>query len=145
MSAWVKPLSDISVSDGFISDLPFVTPKSEASIPSLEETPISSPKIPPKTSHFLLVYDVSSESSFPIKSDISHSDSKVGIHTDIQPMKFMDSFPQPFHDQNTQQPSSSLVEKSQNCIVSNAMSLVYVSFMSCMYFIPIPMIFYAIY
>ena len=50
-------------------------------------------------------------------------------------MAFIDSFPHPFHDQNTQQPSSSLVEKSQNCKVSNAMSLVYVDFMSCMHFI----------
>ena len=50
-------------------------------------------------------------------------------------MKFIDSFPQPFDSQKTQQPSSSVVGKSQNCLVSNAMSLVYVAFMSCMYFI----------
>ena len=46
-------------------------------------------------------------------------------------MIFIDSFTQPFHDQMTRQPSSSLVGKSQNCVVSNAMSLVYVAFMSC--------------
>ena len=50
-------------------------------------------------------------------------------------MKLTYSFPQPFHDQKSQQPSSALVGKSQNCLVSNAMSLVYVDFMSCMYFI----------
>ena len=50
-------------------------------------------------------------------------------------MEFIDSFPQPFDSQNTQQPSSSLIGKSQNCLVSNTMSLVYVDFMSCMSFI----------
>ena len=50
-------------------------------------------------------------------------------------MIFIDSFPQPFHDQNTRRPSSSLVGKSQSFLVSNAMSLVYVDFISCMYFI----------
>ena len=50
-------------------------------------------------------------------------------------MTVIDSFPQPFHDQNTQQPSSSLVGNFENCLVSNAMSLVYVVVMYCMYFI----------
>ena len=50
-------------------------------------------------------------------------------------MKFIESLPQPFHDQKSQQPSSALVGKSQNCLVSNAMSLVYIAFMSCIYFI----------
>ena len=36
---------------------------------------------------------------------------------------------------NTQQASSSLVGKSQNCIVSNTMSLAYVVLMSCISFI----------
>ena len=50
-------------------------------------------------------------------------------------MTVIDSFTQPFDAQNTRQPSSSLDGKSQNCVVSNAMSLVYVAFMSCMSFI----------
>ena len=50
-------------------------------------------------------------------------------------MIVINSFPQPFHAQKTQQPSSLLVGKSQNCIVSNTMSLVYVVFMSCISFI----------
>ena len=50
-------------------------------------------------------------------------------------MSVIDSFPKPFHSENTLQCSSSLVGKSQNCLVSNAMSLVYVAFMSCMYLI----------
>ena len=50
-------------------------------------------------------------------------------------MKFIDSFPKPLHDQKTQQPSSSIVGNSQNCLVSSTMSLVYVSFMSSMSFI----------
>ena len=62
LSAWVKPISDIPISD-LHSDIS----ESEASIPSLEETPISSLKLPPKTSHFFLVYDMSSESSFQIQ------------------------------------------------------------------------------
>ena len=48
-------------------------------------------------------------------------------------MKLIESFPQPSHDQKTHQPSSSLVGNSENCLVSNAMSLVYVVVMSCMY------------
>ena len=78
---------------------------------------------------------MSFERYFPIQLDISHYDSKVYIQYDIHPMTIIDSFPQPFHDQNTRQPSSSLVGKSQNCLVSNVMSLVYVAFMSCIYFI----------
>ena len=42
----------------------------------------------------------------------------------------IESFLQPFDSQNTRQPSSSLVGKSQNCLVSKTMSLVYVAFMS---------------
>ena len=61
LSAWVKNISDILVSD-LHSDIS----ESEASIPSSEETPISSPKFPPKTSHFLLDSDESSERYFQI-------------------------------------------------------------------------------
>ena len=75
---------------------------------------------------------MSSESSFQIHSDISHYDYEGDVHDYIQPIIFIYSFLQPFHDQKTRQSSSSLVEKSQNCLVSNAMSLVYVAFMSCM-------------
>ena len=50
-------------------------------------------------------------------------------------MIVIESFTQPFESQKTQQPSSLLAGKSQNCLVSNAMSLVYVAFMSCMSFI----------
>ena len=78
---------------------------------------------------------MSSESSFPIHSNISHSDYEGGIQADIHPMIFIDSFPQQFYAQNTRQPSSSLVGKSQNFLVSNTMSLVYLAFMSCISFI----------
>ena len=50
-------------------------------------------------------------------------------------MTIIYSFPQPFHSQKTQQPSSSPIGKSQNFLVSNVMSLVYVAFMSCMPYI----------
>ena len=43
LSEWVKIISDISVSDGYVSDLPSDISESEASIPSLEETPTNSP------------------------------------------------------------------------------------------------------
>ena len=62
LSAWVKPISDCSVSDS-----PSDISEPEASIPSLEETPVSSLKLPPKTSHSSLVFDVPSESPFPIQ------------------------------------------------------------------------------
>ena len=67
LCAWEKPMSDISIFYGSISDLPFDISEYDASIPSLEETPTSSPKIPPETSHFSLVFNVSSESSFPFE------------------------------------------------------------------------------
>ena len=76
---WVKPISNISVSDGFVSDLPYYISKYEASIPSLEETPVSSPKLPPKTSHFLVVFYESSKRSFPIQSNIYHYDYECDI------------------------------------------------------------------
>ena len=101
----------------------------------MEETPVSSPKIPPKTSKFSLDFDVPSENPFPIQWYISNSDSKDDIQDDTNSMTVIESFPQPFHDQNTQQPSSSTVGKSQNYLVSSTMSLVYVSFLSCMSFI----------
>ena len=66
LCAWKKPISHISISDVFVSDLHFDLLESETSIPSLEETPNSSPKFPPETSHFSVVPHVSSESSFPI-------------------------------------------------------------------------------
>ena len=78
-STWVKQFYDIYVSDGSISDLPSDISESEASIPSLEVTPINSPKLSPKTSHFLLVSDESSDSYFTIQLDISHSDYKGDI------------------------------------------------------------------
>ena len=64
----VKNVSHIYISDIFFSHLQSNKSESETSIPSLEETPNSSPKFPPKTSHFSLVFDVSSEISFPINS-----------------------------------------------------------------------------
>ena len=79
----------------------------------------------------LLVSHVSSKIYFPLHLDPSYSDSEG----DIQPIIVIDSVPQPFDAQNTRQPSSSLVGKSQNCLVSNVMSLVYVVVMPCMSFI----------
>ena len=67
LNARVQPIPNISSSNGSISDLHSDISESEASIPSLEETPVSSPKLPPKTSHFLLVSNVSSERSFQIQ------------------------------------------------------------------------------
>ena len=78
---------------------------------------------------------MSSEISFPLHADPSNYDSKGDIQADIQIMTVIDSFPQPFDAQKTQQPSSSLIGKSQNFIVSNTMSLVYVVLMSCISFI----------
>ena len=67
LSAWVKPIYYISIYNGSISDLPSYISESKSSIPSLEETPISFPKLPPKTSPFLLVSDESSEISFGVQ------------------------------------------------------------------------------
>ena len=67
LCAWEKPISYISISNGFVSDLPSDILESESSIPSLEETPTSLPKIRPKTSHFSLVFDVLSKRYFPIQ------------------------------------------------------------------------------
>ena len=53
----------------------------------------------------------------------------------MQVMTCINAFHQQFDSQKTQQPSSSLVGKSQNCIVSNTMSLVYIVFISCISFI----------
>ena len=63
---WDKSIFHISISYVYIYYLHFYISASETSIPSLEETPNSSPKFPPETSHFLLVLDVSSENSFPL-------------------------------------------------------------------------------
>ena len=135
LGAWVKPISVFSISDIFVSDSHSDISEPKTSIPSLKKFPISSLKLPPKTSHISLDFDVPSESSFQIHSDISISDSEDYIQDYIQPMTFIDSFSQPLHDQKTKQPSSSQVGNSENCLVSNAMSLVYVVVMSCMYFI----------
>ena len=66
-----KPVSLVSISylQSDISEY-------ETSISSLEETPNSSPKFPPKTCHFSLVSDMSSKISFPLLSDPSNFDSK---------------------------------------------------------------------
>ena len=74
LGAWIKPNSDFSVSDSHydISEL-------ETSIPSLKKFPVSSSKLPPKTSHFSLAFDVPSESSSQIHSDLSISDSEDDI------------------------------------------------------------------
>ena len=74
LSAWVKPISDI-----YVSISPSDISESEASIPPLEETPTSSPKLPPETSHFSLVFYVLSERSFPVQSYYSHYDSEDDI------------------------------------------------------------------
>ena len=118
MSAWIKPIYDLSVSDIFISDSPSDISEPDTSIPSLKKFLVSSLKLPPKTSHFSLAFDVPSEIPFPIQLDISNSDSEDDIQDDIHPITFIDSFPQPFHDQKTQQPSGSTVGKSQNCLDS---------------------------
>ena len=47
-----KIVSHIYVSYIFVSDLQYYISYSETSIPSLEETPKSSPRFPPKNSHF---------------------------------------------------------------------------------------------
>ena len=52
LSAWVKTISVFSIFDIFFLDSPFYISGPESSIPSLEETPSSSPKFPPETSHF---------------------------------------------------------------------------------------------
>ena len=76
-----------------------------------------------------------SKRPIPIQSGISNYDSEYDINYYIQTMEFIESFSQPSHDQKTHQPLSSLVGNSENCLVSNAMSLVYVDVMSCMSFI----------
>ena len=101
LGAREKPISHIYILDISIYDLHFYISEYETSIPSLEETPNSSPKFPPKNSHFSLVFDLSSESSFPLHSDPSYPDSKGDIHDYIHPMTFIDSFTQPFHAQKT--------------------------------------------
>ena len=78
---------------------------------------------------------MSSETCFPIHSYLSNYDFESYIWSDIHRITVIYSFPKPCHDQKTQKASRSLAGKSQNCLVSNAMSLVYVSFMSCMSFI----------
>ena len=113
LGAREKLVSHISISGIFVSDLHFDISYSKTSIPSLEETPNSSPKLPPKTSHFSLVSDLSSESSFPLHSDPSYLDSEGDMQYDMQDyiqfITFIDSFPQPLYAQNTQQPSILLV------------------------------------
>ena len=79
----------------------------------MKKFPVSSSKLPPKTSHFSLAFDVPSESSSQIHLDLSISDSEDDIQADIQPMIVIESFPQPSHDQKTHQPSSSLVRNSE--------------------------------
>ena len=66
LSAWVKPIFDIYIFYVYISNSPSDISEFESSIPSLEETPISFPKLPLKTSHFLLVSYESSEKYFPL-------------------------------------------------------------------------------
>ena len=62
LGAWVKPNSVFYVSDShsYISE-------PENSIPSLRKFPVNSSKLPPKTSHFSLDFDVPSKSPFPIQ------------------------------------------------------------------------------
>ena len=67
----VKPILNT-----YVSDLQSDMSDSETSISSLEETPNNSPKFPPKTSYFSLVFDLSSESSFPLHSSPSNSNYK---------------------------------------------------------------------
>ena len=104
LCAWEKTISHISISYVFVSDLHSDISESETSIHSLEETSTSSPNIPKKTSQFLLVPDVSYESSFPFHSDPSYCDSEGDIHAGIHPIIFINSFPQPFDSQKTRHP-----------------------------------------
>ena len=67
----------------FVSYLQADISEFETSIPSLEETPNSSPKFPPRTSHFSLVFDLSSEISFPLHSYPSYYYSEFDIHYDM--------------------------------------------------------------
>ena len=61
LSPWVKPISIFSISDRFVYVSPYDISEPEASIPSLEQTLVISSKLPPKTSHFSLAFDVPSE------------------------------------------------------------------------------------
>ena len=83
VGARVKHIYHVYVSDVSISDSHSYISYSETSIPSLEESPNSSPKFPPNTSHFSLVSDLSSERSFPHHSYPSYSDFECNIQADM--------------------------------------------------------------
>ena len=65
--AWVKLNSVFLVSDRSVSDSHSYISENETSIPSLRKFPFSSSKLPPKTSHFLVAFDVPSERDFLIQ------------------------------------------------------------------------------
>ena len=59
LGAWVRPIYIFSISNS-----PSNISEPEASIPSLKKFPVSSSKLPPKTSHFSLAFDVPSKIPF---------------------------------------------------------------------------------
>ena len=79
LGAWIKTNSNFSVSDKSISNSHSDISEPETSIPSLKKFLVSSSKLPPKTSHFSLAFDVPSERSSQIHSDLSISDSEDDI------------------------------------------------------------------
>ena len=91
--AWIKPNSDFSVSNNYVSNSHSDISEPETSIPSLKKFPVNSSKLPPKTSHFSLAFDVPSEISSQIHSHIYISDYEYDIQADIQPMIVIESFP----------------------------------------------------
>ena len=88
LGAWVKPNYVFYVSDSH-SDIS----EPKTSIPSLRKFLVSSSKLPPKTSHFSLAFDVPCESSSQIHSYLSISDYEDDIHADILPITVIESFP----------------------------------------------------
>ena len=73
LGAWIKPNTIFSISKSSIFYSHSDISEPETSISSLKKFPVNSSKLPPKTSHFSLAFDVPSESPFPIRSDISIS------------------------------------------------------------------------
>ena len=86
LGARVKPIYHVYVLDVSVFYLDSDISYSETSIPSLEECPNSSPKFPPNTSHFSVVSDLSSKSSFELHSDPSYSNFEGNMQADMQVM-----------------------------------------------------------
>ena len=72
LDAWVNPISVFSVYDISVYDSKYDISEPKTSIPSFRKFPVSLSKLPPKTSHFSLAFDVPSEIPFPIQPYISN-------------------------------------------------------------------------